>query len=58
MDHFTVSRIGDELIATYSHGKQILVAKQNPTDDFALDIACLLDTIASKLTNNNEMEGK
>lgn len=58
MTHFTVSRIGDELIATFKDGKHILIAKQEPTDDFILDCACLLDTIASKHSNNIEKEGK
>ena len=49
MTHFTVSRIGDELIATYDDGKRMLVVKQKPTDDFAFDCACLIDTIAVKL---------
>ena len=58
MNHFTVTHLGDELMATYSDGEHIIVEKQKPTDDFILDCACLLDTIAVKLSKNNEKEGK
>ena len=56
MTHFTVTRLGDELIATYDDGKHRLVVKQNPTDDFTFDCACIIDTVAVKLSKFDEKE--
>jgi CobQ-like glutamine amidotransferase family enzyme len=58
MNHFTVTHLGDELMATYSDGTNIIIEKQKPTDDFILDCACLLDNIAVKLSKLDKKEGK
>ena len=58
MNHFTVTQIGDELIATYSDGEHMLVERQKPTDDFLFDCACLLDSLAVRISKNEKKEGK
>lgn len=54
--HFTVTRIGDEIIATYCDGNKRTVVKQMPTDDFAFDCACAIDTIAMRLGEKGKEE--
>lgn len=56
MNHFTVSVIGDEIIATYCDGNNRTVVKQIPTDDFAFDCACAIDTIAMRLFTKGEVD--
>ena len=58
MNHFTVTLLGDEIIATYNDGKHKLVVKQKPTDDFTFDCACVIDTVAVKLSKLDKKEGK
>ena len=58
MNHFTVALIGDELFATYNDGTHKLVVRQKPTNDFTFDCACLIDTIAVKLSILDKKEGK
>lgn len=56
--HFTVTRIDDEIIATYCDGTNRTIVKQVPTDDFAFDCACAIDTIAVKISKLEKKEGK
>jgi hypothetical protein len=58
MNHFTVTHLGNELIATYDDGMHRLVVKQKPTNDFTFDCACVIDTIALKLSKLEKKEGK
>lgn len=56
MKHFTVTIIGDEIVATYDDGANRLVIRQKPTDDFVFDCACIIDTISLKLSKLNKKE--
>ena len=54
MNHFSVSHLGDEIIATYDDGVHRLVVKQKPSNDFVFDCACIIDTIALRLSKIND----
>ena len=56
MKHFSVTTIGEEIIATFSDGTNITIVKQVPTDDFAFDCACAIDTIAVKISKLDKKE--
>ena len=56
MNHFTVSRIGDEIIGTYDDGTHRLVVKQKPTDDFLFDCACIVDNLSVKISKLDKKE--
>jgi hypothetical protein len=54
MNHFSVSLIANEIIATYDDGTHKLVVRQKPTDDFLFDCACIVDTISLRLSKLND----
>lgn len=56
MNHFTVSVIGDEIIATFCDGTNRTIVKQKPTDDFIMDCAFALDEIARKVSEVDKKE--
>ncbi len=49
MGHFTVSRIGDEIIGTYDDGEHKFFLRQRATNDFIFDCACIMDNLSRKL---------
>jgi len=58
MNHFTVSVIGDEIIATFCDGTNRTIVKQKPSDDFIMDCAFALDEIARKISEVDKKEGQ
>jgi hypothetical protein len=56
MNHFSVSRIGDEIIGTFDDGDHRLAVKQKPTDDFLFDCACIVDTLSVKISKLDKKE--
>lgn len=58
MKHFSVTPIGEEIIATFSDGTNITIVKQAPTDEFIMDCAFALDEIARKISDVDKKKGK
>ena len=58
MKHFTVTILGDEIIATFCDGTNRTIVKQKPSDDFIMDCAFALDEIARKISEVDKKEGQ
>ncbi len=56
MGHFTVSRIGDEIIGTYDDGEHKLFLRQRATNDFLFDCACIVDNLSVKISKLDKKE--